>query len=192
MGVLQQCIHQGMPQCKTEVTFCGVNVHFQNGIAERAIHHLSESGHKQVLHACACWPEAMNFALWLHALCNAVHLHNSLPVLDDGTSRLELFSSIHVGINIWHVHTFGCPVFVLQNALASCNQLPCWSPHACLGLKLGPSPMQARNVYLVLNLITGCVSPQYHCCFDDIFETTCHSKEFGFATTILSEVSTPK
>ncbi len=26
---------------------------------------------------------------------------------------------------------------------------------------------------MVLNLITGCVSPQYHCCFDDFFETTC-------------------
>jgi hypothetical protein len=34
--------------------------------------------------------------------------------------------------------------------------------------------MHARNVYLVLNLITGCVSPQYHCCFDAFFETTHH------------------
>jgi hypothetical protein len=34
--------------------------------------------------------------------------------------------------------------------------------------------MHARNVYLVLNLVTGCVSPQYHCCFEDFFETTCH------------------
>jgi hypothetical protein len=44
-----------------------------------------------------------------------------------------------------------------------------------LGLNLGPSPMHARNVYLVLNLITGCDSPQYHCRFDDFFETTCHN-----------------
>ncbi len=32
--------------------------------------------------------------------------------------------------------------------------------------------MHARNVYLLLNLSTGLVSPQYHCCFDDFFETT--------------------
>jgi hypothetical protein len=32
--------------------------------------------------------------------------------------------------------------------------------------------MHARNVYLALNLSTGLVSPQYHCCFDDFFETT--------------------
>ena len=73
-----------------------------------------------------------------------------------------------------HVHTFACPVFALQNALASGKLLPRWSPHARLGLNLGPSPTHARNVYLVLNLMTGCISPQYHCRFDDFFETTHH------------------
>jgi hypothetical protein len=33
----------------------------------------------------------------------------------------------------------------------------------------------ARNVYLVLNLHTGCVSPQYHCRFDNFFEIVRHS-----------------
>jgi hypothetical protein len=95
-------------------------------------------------------------------------------MLEDGTSRLELFSSIRVGSNMKHVHTFGCPVFTLQNTLASGKSLPRWSPRARLGLNLGPSPVHARNVYLVLNLTTGCVSPQYHCRFDDFFETTRH------------------
>jgi hypothetical protein len=69
--------------------------------------------------------------------------------------RLGLFSSLRVGSNMKHVHTFGCPVFALQNALASGNQLPHWSPRACLGLNFGPSPMHARNLYLVLNLVIG-------------------------------------
>jgi hypothetical protein len=73
-----------------------------------------------------------------------------------------------------HVHTFVCPVFALQNALASGKLLPRRCPRARLGLNLGPSPIHARNVYLVLNLMTGCVSPQYHCQFDDFFETTCY------------------
>ncbi len=64
--------------------------------------------------------------------------------------------------------------------------------------------MHARNVYLVLNLSTGCVSPQYHCCFDNFFETTHHNVPDVSGTiswqllaglnhpeTILSEVSTP-
>ncbi len=73
-----------------------------------------------------------------------------------------------------------------------------------LGLNLGPSSMHARNVYLILNLITGCVSPQYQCHFDDFFETTqlggpdvlgtiCWQQLAGLdrATTILFEVSAP-
>ena len=69
-------------------------------------------------------------------------------------------------------HTFGCPVFALQNDLASGSKIPKWSPRARLGLNLGPSPFHARNVSLVLNLTTGLCSPQFHCRFDDFFETT--------------------
>jgi hypothetical protein len=199
-NALKQACHEQRQQ----FTFCGVNAHFQNGIVQQAIHNLLESARKQLLHACTCWLQAVHFALWSYALHNATLLHNCLPVLEDGTSRLELFSSIRVGCNIKHVHTFGCPVFALQNALASGNQLPQWSPCACLGINLGPSPIHARNVYLVLNLITGYVSPQYHCHFDNFFETMhhggpdvsgtiCWQQLTGLdpATTILSKVSAP-
>jgi hypothetical protein len=77
-----------------QLTFCGMNAHFQNGIAEHAIWDLSESARKQLLHAPARWPAAMHFALWPYALRNAALIHNSLPVLEDGTLRLELFNSI--------------------------------------------------------------------------------------------------
>ena len=195
---------QACHEARQQLTFCGVNAHFQNGIAERCIRDLSESARKQLLHARARWPQAVHFALWPYALRNAALLHNTLPVLEDGTSRLELFSSIHVGSNMKHVHTFGCPVFALQNALASGKSLPRWSPRARLGLNLGLSPTHARNVYLVLNLTTGCVSPQYHCRFDDFFETTRHGGPdvsgtiswqqlagLDRANEILSEVSAP-
>ena len=107
-----------------QLTFCGMNPHFQNGIAERSICDLSESAQKQLLHTRAQWPSAVHFALWPYALHNVALLHNSLPVLEDGTSRLELFSSIRVGANMRHVHTFSCPVFALQNVLALGKQLP--------------------------------------------------------------------
>jgi hypothetical protein len=196
---------QAYHDARQKFTFCGVNAHFQNGIAEQAFCDLSESARKQLLHASARWPEAVRFALWPYTLCNAVLLHNSLPVLEDGTSRLELINTICVGSNMKHVHTFGCPVFALQNVLVSGNQLPRWSPCTHLWLNLGPSLMHARNIYLVLNLITGCVSPQYHCCFDNFFETTCHSApdvsgticwqqlaNLDCTTTVLSKVSVPK
>jgi hypothetical protein len=40
---------------RQQLTFCGVNAHFQNGIAKQAIRDLSESAHKQLLHAHAHW-----------------------------------------------------------------------------------------------------------------------------------------
>ncbi len=76
------------------LTFCGVDAHFQSGIAEKAIRDLQESARKQLLHARQRWPATIHLALWPYALRNAAHLHNTLPVLEDGTSRLERFSSI--------------------------------------------------------------------------------------------------
>jgi hypothetical protein len=64
--------------------------------------------------------------------------------------------------------------------------------------------MHAQNVYLVLNLHTGLVSPQYHCCYDDFFEMTCHGSpevsdtitwqqlaSLGRASEVLTQVSAP-
>jgi hypothetical protein len=74
-----------------------------------------------------------------------------------------------------HHHAFGCPVLVLENDLANGSPILHWSPRARLGVNLGSSPSHARNVYLVLSLHTGCVSPQYHCRFDNFFETMRHN-----------------
>jgi hypothetical protein len=156
------------------LTFCWVNAHFQNGIAAKAIRDLRESARKQLLHACQCWSATIHLALWPYALRSAIHLHNTLPVLEDGTSRLEHFSSIRIGSKMKHHHAFGCPVFALENDLAAGSPIPHWSPRAHLGVNLGSSPSHARNVYLVLNLHTGCVSPQYHCRFDNFFERVRH------------------
>jgi hypothetical protein len=134
---------EGNPQ---QLTFCGVNAHFQNGIAERAIRDLQESARKQLLHANSRWPSSVHLSLWPYALRNAMAMHNSLPVLHDGTSRLELFSGIRVGTRMQTLHTFGCPVFALRNELASGNTLPKWAPRARLGPNLGPSMSHARNV----------------------------------------------
>ncbi len=157
-------------QQRQQLTFCGVNAHFKNGIAKQSIRDLTESARKQLLHAKQNWPAAVHLSLWPYALQSACYLHN-LPVLDDGTSHLEKFSGICVGTRMKDFHAFGCPVFALQDALASGNTLPHWSSRAQLGLNLSPSPSHARNVNLVLSLTTCLVSPHYHCTFDDFFET---------------------
>ncbi len=137
---------QACKQGNQQLTFCGVNAHFQNGITKRAIQDLSESAQKQLLHARQRWPAAVHTALWPYVLRNAALMHNNLPMLEDGTSRLELFSSsIRVGAKMEHNYTFACPVFALQNQLAAGNSIPKWSPRARLGLNLGQSPMHARH-----------------------------------------------
>ena len=161
-------------ESRQKITFCGVNAHFQNGIAERAIRDLSESARKQLLHAKQRWPQAVSTALWPYALRSAAYLNNVLPTLEGGQSKLELFSGIRVGSNMKVLHTLFCPVFALQNALAAGHSIPRWNPRARIGLNLGPSPTHARNVHLVLSLTTGLVSPQFHCRFDDFFETCKH------------------
>jgi hypothetical protein len=47
---------QACHDARQQFTFCGVNAHFQNGIAEQAIRDLLESAWKQLLHARARWP----------------------------------------------------------------------------------------------------------------------------------------
>ncbi len=127
------------------LTFCGVNAHFQNGIAKKAIRDLQESAQKQLHHAHQRWPAAIHLTLWPYALRSDVHLHNTLPVLEDGTSRLECFSSIRVGSEMKHNHAFGCPVFALENDLAARSPILHWSPRARLGVNLGSSPSHART-----------------------------------------------
>ena len=117
-------------QQQQQLTYCGINAHFQNGIAERAICDIMEVGRKQLLHAMARWPTAVNLALWPYAMCYAGDLYNIVLVLSDGTSRLEKFSSTSVGACMRDHHTFACPVFVLQNAISAGNTIPRWSPHA--------------------------------------------------------------
>ena len=40
-----------------------------------------------------------------------------------------------------------------------------------MGIYLGQSPHHAKSVALILNLLSGCVSPQFHCVVDSNFET---------------------
>ena len=64
-------------QSHQRLTLCGVNAHFQNGIAKKAIRDLSDSACKQLLHARQRWPAAVHLALWPYALHNACYLHNT-------------------------------------------------------------------------------------------------------------------
>ena len=83
---------------------------------------------------------------------------------------MEDFSQVPVRPKLNHMHTFGCPVYVLDSQAQEGQKLPKWHIRACMGVNLGPSYQHAQTVTLVLNLLTGQVSPQFHVKFDDAFK----------------------
>ena len=113
---------------------------------------------------------AIHLAPWLFALQIAVHLYSTLPTQDENWLRLEKFTSINVDAGLTNNHTFGCPAYVLQNALQRGFTIPKRNPCCWLWVNLGPSPFYGCNMYLVINPSTVLVSPQYHVIFDGFFD----------------------
>ena len=48
-------------------------------------------------------------------------------------------------------------------------EIPKWAPRSLIGVNTGFSGMHSTQVGLVLNLLTGSISPQYHVVFDYMF-----------------------
>ena len=152
------------------ITYCGVNAHWQNGIAERMIRTLREGARTQLLHAVERWPSNCSTHLWPFALRYAAQVNNEIPK-ETGESPLSKFAGVAVQANLNHFHAFGCPVYALNSNLASGKSIGNWNRRARLGIYLGPSPRHARSVSLVMNPSNGLVSPQFHISHDEFFET---------------------
>jgi hypothetical protein len=119
------------------ISYYGVNAHFQNGVAEKRIRDLQEQARKQLLHAKSRWPSAIGINLWPYALRTANDIRNTIPDKEDGSSPLERFCRTNVSPKLRHNHTFGCPVYALDNRLQANSRIPKWNPRAQLGINLG-------------------------------------------------------
>ena len=160
--------------CKTQgqgLSSCGVNAHFQNGIAQRRIRDLQEQTRTSMLYAMSKWVRMILICSWPYAMRHTNDVANATPKKCEESSPLEKFSGVKVAPKLRHFHAFGCPTYVLENALQSGQGAPKWRQHSRLGVYLGPSPNHTRSVALVLNPRTGHVSPQFHVKFNDFFET---------------------
>jgi hypothetical protein len=67
---------------KQSITFCGVVVHFQNGVAKKRICDLQESTQTMMPQAANKWQTAHSISLWPYALCLANNVHNSTSTKD--------------------------------------------------------------------------------------------------------------
>ena len=62
-------------------------------------------------------------------------------------------------------------MYVLGAILQGASFIPKWVERVRVGAYIGGSPIRAGNVSLVLNILTGHVSPQLHIVFDETFST---------------------
>ena len=160
------------------VTLCGVNAHFQNGIAEKRIRDLTERARTSLLHAMNRWPSAVSIHLWPYALRFANDTYNAAPSIKSGRTPLESFSNTRVHPQVLNFHPPFCPVYVLHSGLqgGGGKRPNKWVRRSRTAVYLGSSPRHARSVALVLSLLSGYVSPQFHLKFDDFFETVQDAK----------------
>jgi hypothetical protein len=61
------------------ITFCGVNAHFQNGVAERRIRSLQGQARMMLIYTQHRWPTAMDAHLWPYALRTANDVLKNAP-----------------------------------------------------------------------------------------------------------------
>jgi hypothetical protein len=96
------------------IFLCGVNAHFQNGIAEKRIRDLQEQARIMLLHAKSRWPKVVSIHLWPYTLRSANQLRQVTPDNEDRTSPLERLSGAEVAANLKDCHTSVCPVCAQQ------------------------------------------------------------------------------
>jgi hypothetical protein len=152
--------------------FAGTAAHNQNAIAERAIRTITSSARSMLIHAAVHWPEVADTALWPMAAAHAVFLWNHVPNPSTGLSPADIFTRTRFPLEKLHdLHVFGCPAYVLDKKLADGKKLPRWTPRSDRCMYLGRADKYASSVYLVLNIATGSITPQYHVVLDDWFAT---------------------
>ena len=146
--------------------FCAVEAHHQNAVVESKNKEICYGARTILLHAKRKWFTVISTVLWPYAAQYLVERHNRLSLDKHTKSPLEKLSGIDDNISPSDFHTWGCPVYILDSANQGAISTPKWEPRSHIGIYLGYSPCHADTVALVLNLVTGLVSHQYHVVFD--------------------------
>ena len=155
-----------------ELDLSGVGAHHQNGRAERAIRTITSLARAMMIHSALHWNASHDLSLWPMAMDHATWIWNHLPG-PDGLSAEEKFSGQKVASHssLRRVHVWGCPAYVLEPRLQDGQKIPKFHPRSRQGRFVGFSKEHSSSVALILNRRTGKITPQFHCVFDDFFQT---------------------
>ena len=94
------------------------------------------------------------------ALTTLVSQHYRVFLSTKGHARVKFF------------HTFLFPCFIHDPKLCQKKYILTWTPQSRQAFYLGILTQSAGSVYLVINLKTRYISPQFYIGFDDYFTTT--------------------
>ena len=99
--------------------------------------------------------------------------------MQPGLSAIKIWSRSRfepVQETLSNCHVWGCTTYFLEPKLQKpVVKIPKEAPRSRRGFNMGFSKMHSTKVGLVLNLLTGSISPQYHVVFDDMFSTVLSS-----------------
>ena len=152
--------------------FAGVGAHHHNARAERSIQTIMSISRAMMMHCFLHWPDMEDTSLWPMAVNHAVYLWNHVPDPATGLCPADVFTKTKFQPSkLLDLHVFGCPVYVLDKALADGKKIPRWKPRSTRCMYLGRSSSHASTVPIVLNPETGTITPQFHVVFDDWFAT---------------------
>ena len=120
-GWVQACTDQ-----RQGLSFAATNAHHQNGKAEVRIRHLQEMAWSMLLHANKRWPDFISAHLWPYDVRMANDSINSTPWLSDEHKHTpnQKFFNTEATENPKHWFHFGCPVYVLNDALQQGHRRP--------------------------------------------------------------------
>jgi len=141
---------------RQSISYCGVNAHHQNGKTEKRIRDLQVQGRVMLIHSMHKWKDAAAPQLWPYAIRLADEVINLTPRPKDGAIPLSIFARSSDLPRLETLHPFGCPAYVLENALQQGNKIGNISR---IGIYLGPSHTHARSVHLIMSIKMGLVSP---------------------------------
>ena len=79
-----------------------------------------------MLYAMNKWKRMVLICLWPYAMCHPNDVANATPRKGEDQSPLERFLGVNITPKLRHFHAFGCPTYVLDNALQSRQGSPKW------------------------------------------------------------------
>ena len=94
--------------------------------------------------------------LWPYVLRMANTLYNNSPSLNDKENRtpMQIATGTNFKINKKHIKTFGCPEYVLHRNLQLGRPYGKWDERSKMGIYLGPSPVNNKNIALIMDMDT--------------------------------------